>query len=84
MIKNFGKILISIIILISILLSLLVNIKAMFLFLSLFTMIMYINIMLIELYNIIIDKSQHFNDNSLWKIIFILISSVCFGVYFNI
>ena len=83
-IKNIGKIIIFGILLLFINLWLIISLKCALLTLGILTLLSYINIATTTLGNAFIGRNIDTNYDIFWKLLLILISSVCFGVYFNI
>ena len=79
--KNFGKILLVILVTISVLIWSFINYKSFILFWGILSGLMYINICFTTLCDILLNK--HYIDDSLWKLIFIIMTCTCFSIYFT-
>lgn len=82
--NNFGKILFGFLLLVVIILWISVGFKGALLTASIFCLLMYINTTLTTLGNAFIGRDIDTNYDIFWKIFFIILSSVGFGIYFNI
>jgi hypothetical protein len=81
---NFGKILLATVCGTGIALWLSINFKAALLAMSLFCLLMWFNITLTTLGNAMIGRDVDVNYDIFWKILFIILASAGFGIYFNI
>lgn len=82
--NNFGKLLLIFVCGTSIVLWLTVSFKAALLAMSLFCLLMWFNVTLTTLGNALIGRDVDVNYDIFWKILFIILASVGFGIYFNI
>lgn len=82
--ENFGKILFGSLLCIVALIWIIVGFKASLLTGSIFCILMYLNTTLTTLGNAMIGRDVDVNYDIFWKIFFIILSSIGFGVYFNI
>ena len=82
--ENFGKILFGSLLSIVALIWIIVDFKAALLTGSIFCILMYLNTTLTTLGNAMIGRDVDVNYDIFWKIFFIILSSIGFGVYFNI
>lgn len=82
--ENFGKILFGSLLSIVALIWIIVGFKAALLTGSIFCILMYLNTTLTTLGNAMIGRDVDVNYDIFWKIFFIILSSIGFGVYFNI
>lgn len=82
--NNFGKLLLSFISGTGIALWLAISFKAALLAMSLFCLLMWLNVTLTTLGNAFIGRDVDVNYDIFWKILFIILASAGFGVYFNI
>lgn len=83
-IKNIGKIIIFGILLLFISLWLIISLKCAILTLGILSLLSYINIATTTLGNAFIGRNIDTNYDIFWKLLFMFITAVCFGVYFNI
>lgn len=81
---NFGKILLCFLIGAFASLWLSISFKAALFAFSSFCLLMWVNVTLTTLANAFIGRDIDVEYDIFWKILFILLSSVGFGVYFNI
>lgn len=82
--KNFGKILLIFISLVIGFIWIIAGFKAGLLTITIFCLLMYLNTTLTTLGNAMIGRDVDVNYDIFWKIFFIILSSIGFGVYFNI
>ena len=82
--NHFGKILLASTLIVGTLLWIIVGFKAALFALSSFCLLMWINTALTTLGNAMIGRDVDVNYDIFWKILFIILSSAGFGVYFNI
>lgn len=82
--KHFGKILLTSVLMVGMLLWVIIGFKAALFALSSFCMLMWINTTLTTLGNAMIGRDIDVNYDIFWKILFIILASTGFGVYFNI
>ncbi len=61
-----------------------ISFKASLLMLSVFSLLMFINVSLTTLGNAFIGRNIKMNYDIFWKMLFIILSSVGFGLYFNL
>lgn len=71
-------------IIITALLWIFVNFKCVILTIGIFSLLFYINISTTTIANAFIGRSINVNYDIFWKVLFILISSISFGIFFNI
>lgn len=83
-IKNIGKIIVLGITLLFIGLWLIISLKCAILTLGILLLLSYINIATTTLGNAFIGRNIDTNYDIFWKMLLILFSSICFGIYFNI
>ena len=61
-----------------------IGFKSVLLSLGIFSLMFYINIATTTLGNAFIGRDINVNYDIFWKLLFTFISSLCFGIYFNI
>ena len=83
-INNIGKIIILSAIVIISLIWAFIGFKSVLLTIGILTLLSYINISLTTLGNAFIGRDINVNYDIFWKLLFTFISSLCFGIYFNI
>ena len=83
-INNIGKIILVIVILIAIFMWIFISFKSMLLTIGILTLLSYINITITTLGNAFIGRDINLNYDIFWKMLFIFITSLCFGIYFNV
>ena len=83
-INNIGKIIILSVLLIIILIWVFIGFKSVLLTIGILTLLSYINTAITTLGNAFIGRDININYDIFWKILFIFITSLCFGIYFNI
>ena len=83
-INNIGKIIILSVLLIIILIWVFIGFKSVLLTIGILTLLSYINTAITTLGNAFIGRDININYDIFWKMLFIFISSLCFGIYFNI
>lgn len=81
--KKLGIILFTIIIFVLLLISIFFHIKVLLLSMAIFSLLFYFNISLTTLGNVFIGRDINPNYDIFWKILFMLIASILFGIYFN-
>jgi len=81
---NFGSILFAFMSIICIVLWATIGLKAFLLTFSLFCLLMWFNITFTTLGNAFIGRDIDVNYDIFWKLLFIILASAGFGVYFNI
>lgn len=82
--KHLGKIIIGLSGLIGFTIGFLTNAKTLIFIIGLFSIMMYFNIMITTLANAFIGRDINPNYDIFWKIFFLLISCISFGVYINL
>ena len=82
--NNFGKLLLIFGCGAAFALWLTIGFKAALLAMSLFCLLMWVNILFTTLGNAFMGKDIDVNYDIFWKILFIILASVGFGIYFNI
>lgn len=82
--NNFGKLLITFVGGTAITLWLAVSFKAALLAMSLFSLLMWLNVTFTTLGKAFIGRDVDVNYDVFWKILFIILASAGFGIYFNI
>lgn len=83
-INNIGKIIILSAIVIISLIWIFIGFKSVLLTIGILTLLSYINTSLTTLGNAFIGRDINMNYDIFWKLLFMFITAVCFGVYFNI
>lgn len=83
-ISNIGKIIILSAIVIISLIWIFIGFKSVLLTIGILTLLSYINTAITTLGNALIGRDIDMNYDIFWKILFIILSSVSFGIYFNI
>ncbi len=82
--QNFGKLLLTFVVGVLIFVGITVSFKAALLTASIFCILMYTNTVLTTLGNAMIGRDIDVNYDIFWKLLFIILSSIGFGIYFNI
>lgn len=83
-INNIGKIItLSVIVVISLIWAF-IGFKSVLLTIGILTLLSYINTAITTLGNAFIGRDININYDIFWKMLFIFISSLCFGIYFNV
>ena len=82
--NNFGKLLLLFVCGTSLVLWFTLGFKAALLSASLFCLLMWLNVTLTTLGNAMIGRDVDVNYDIFWKILFIILASTGFGIYFNI
>lgn len=82
--NNFGKLLLAFVGGTGIALWISISFKAALFSMSLFCLLMWLNITLTTLGNALIGRDVDVNYDIFWKILFIILASAGFGIYFNI
>ncbi len=82
--SHFGKIIFGIILLISIIYWICISFKAMLFFNGTFSLLMFINVSATTLCNALIGREISTKNDVFWKLLFILISCICYTLYFTI
>lgn len=82
--KNIGKIILCTVLLLLIALWLIIGFKCALLTLGILTLLSYINIATTTLGNAFIGRNIDTNYDIFWKMLLIFITSLCFGIYFNV
>lgn len=80
--NNFGKIILSSIVLIGILLWCLCSFKTMLMFIGTFSLLMFINIIVTALCNALIGRELPIENDIYWRIFFIFITCICYSICF--
>lgn len=83
-INNIGKIIILSVLLIIILIWVFIGFKSVLLTIGILTLLSYINTAITTLGNAFIGRDINMSYDIFWKMLFMFITAVCFGVYFNI
>ena len=83
-INNIGKIILLSVILIAIFMWIFISFKSMLLTIGILTLLSYINITITTLGNAFIGRDINMSYDIFWKMLFIFITSLCFGIYFNV
>lgn len=81
--RIIGFILLIIVLVPIILIGILSNIRTLLLTIGIFSLLFYLNIALTTLGNAFIGRNINPNYDIFWKILFMLIASILFGIYFN-
>lgn len=83
-INNIGKIITLFVIVIIFMIWVFIGFKSVLLTIGILTLLSYINIAITTLGNAFIGRDINMSYDIFWKMLFIFISSLCFGIYFNI
>lgn len=82
--KYSNVILLSILLILFLFLWLIVNIKTSFLFIGIFSLLMFFNVVITSLSNVMAGKNLPEEGTTFWKLILITISSISLGIVLTI
>lgn len=82
--NNFGKLLLAFVTGTALVLWITISFKAALLSMSIYCLLMWLNVTFTTLGNAMIGRDVDVNYDIFWKMLFIILASAGFGAYFNI